>query len=463
MASDIAIQIHSLSKAYRIWTDPKARLSAPIAREIGNLPGIPAPIRNRLNRYYNDCCHSFFALKGITQEIRKGETIGIIGRNGSGKSTLLQIIAGTLSPTTGSVAVNGSVAALLELASGFNPEFTGRENVFLTATVQGLSHREIEARFDEIAAFADIGEFLEQPVKTYSSGMMIRLAFAVRTAVNPDILIVDEALSVGDETFQRKCFARLAEIRERGTTVIFCSHSMGSVVNLCSRALFLHKGELILEGTPKFVTSRYQRFCHAPAHLEAELIHGFRSEKELLSAPEKQSSTENNPAHPEISMNFDPGLISQSRVVYDMQGGEIVEYGVFDQSGKAVNLLKNREYYRFRYKVRFDKTCTGVSFAMLIKNKEGQELGGGRSFPEGSYLEEVSANSIYEVNFLFQCLLTANTYFFNCGVEGFVEGKRAYVHRILDATVVRVLPEKNLLATAQFDFLIEPSYRQIDA
>lgn len=230
-STDIAASVRNAGKVYRIYDKPQDRLKQMLFARFGK-------------RYGRDFC----ALQNVSFEIKRGEALGIIGRNGSGKSTLLQILAGTLTTSWGEVEVQGRVAALLELGSGFNPEFTGRENVYLAAAIAGLSRRQTEERFDGIAAFADIGEFLEQPVKTYSSGMMMRLAFAVQTAVNPDILIIDEALSVGDFFFQQKCARRMRELRRRGTTLLLVSHDMGLVRDLCQSAVYLRKGEMAYWG-----------------------------------------------------------------------------------------------------------------------------------------------------------------------------------------------------------------------
>ncbi len=261
MSSDIAIRVEGVSKAYRIWQDPSARLIAPAIRSLARLfPKDSGPQRSlvaRAGRYYRD----FYALQDINFEVRRGESVGIIGRNGSGKSTLLQIIVGTLTPTAGSVEVNGRVAALLELGSGFNPEFTGRENVFLNGAVLGLSRRQIEDRFDDIAAFADIGDFIDQPVKIYSSGMMLRLAFAVQTAVEPDVLIIDEALSVGDAPFQAKCFAEIRHLQSRGCTILFVSHDIGTVRTFCQQALWLAHGITQVQGPALEVCGAYNRDC----------------------------------------------------------------------------------------------------------------------------------------------------------------------------------------------------------
>jgi lipopolysaccharide transport system ATP-binding protein len=245
-SNNIAIRVTSLSKCYEIYSTPRDRLKQFVAPRLQRLAG-QSP-----RQYFRE----FWALKDVSFEVKKGETVGIIGRNGSGKSTLLQMICGTLTPTTGSIQTNGRVAALLELGSGFNPEFTGRENVYMNAAVLGLSKEEVDARFNEITAFADIGDFVEQPVKTYSSGMMVRLAFAVIAHVDADILVIDEALSVGDAFFTQKCMRYLRKFMEKGT-VLFVSHDTGAVVNLCSHALWLHHGIAKLAGSPKEVSEEY--------------------------------------------------------------------------------------------------------------------------------------------------------------------------------------------------------------
>ncbi len=257
MADDFLIQAEHLTKAYRIWETPSARLKGPLMASLAN--GFPRSsaihkgLTHRASKSYRD----FYALRDVSFSIKRGEATGIIGRNGSGKSTLLQLIAGTLAASQGNLQVNGRVAALLELGSGFNPDFTGRENVHLNGALFGLSRSEVLGKFDEIEAFADIGDFIEQPVKTYSSGMMMRLAFAVAVTLQPDILIIDEALSVGDVFFTQKCFQRIRDIVSRGATLIFVSHDMGAVQNLCDRALLLHQGNLVFDGVPEDCVSRY--------------------------------------------------------------------------------------------------------------------------------------------------------------------------------------------------------------
>lgn len=257
MSDDLAISINNVTKAYRVWDTPSARFISPLQAALGRcMPSSFGPakwLKTRSAASYQD----FYALKDISFSVKRGEAVGIIGRNGSGKSTLLQVIARTLQPTSGKVTVNGRVAALLELGSGFNPEFTGRENVYLNGAVLGLSRAEIDARFDSIASFADIGAFIEQPVKTYSSGMMMRLAFSVQIAVEPEILIVDEALSVGDAQFVAKCIKRVSDFLREGRTLLFVSHDIGLVKQLTSRALYLDQGQKIAFDDTVAVTLAY--------------------------------------------------------------------------------------------------------------------------------------------------------------------------------------------------------------
>lgn len=281
-SAPLLISAENLGKSYRIWKDPAARLKAPLVDALRAL--IPPQLRRKppaSSPYY----HDFEALAGVNFSVRKGETLGIIGRNGSGKSTLLQIICGTLQPSTGNVIVDGRVAALLELGSGFNPEFTGRENVFLNAAILGVSREEATAQMDSILAFADIGEFIDQPVKTYSSGMMVRLAFAVAVSVSPDLLIVDEALSVGDVFFQQKCFDRLRELQSKGVSLLFVSHDMGAIRNLCDRCILLNKGVVIFDGAPEEAVSRY--YAASGDHATTTTL-----PEKLTSAPASESGTE---------------------------------------------------------------------------------------------------------------------------------------------------------------------------
>lgn len=269
MSSNLAIRVENVSKLYQLYDQPQDRLKQSI------LPKLQSLIRMPPRQYYRE----FWALRDISFDIEKGETVGIVGRNGSGKSTLLQMIAGTLSPTFGSVKVNGRLTALLELGSGFNPEFTGRENVYLAGSIMGFSRREMDHWFDDIAAFADIGSFIDQQVKFYSSGMYVRLAFATNIMVQPDIMIVDEALAVGDMKFQVKCMSALRRRQEAGATILFVSHDINAIRSLCTRAIYLDAGQIRQIGPAVEVANAY--FQSMREEIDAELMQAQRSE--LLS------------------------------------------------------------------------------------------------------------------------------------------------------------------------------------
>ncbi len=284
MSSDVAIKVAKLSKCYHIYDQPRDRLKQFILPRLQRMSGLQA------KEYFRN----FWALRDVSFEVKKGETVGIVGRNGSGKSTLLQLICGTLNPTSGSIHTSGRIAALLELGSGFNPEFTGRENVYMNAAILGLSKEEVDSRFDSIAAFAEIGDFIEQPVKTYSSGMIVRLAFAVAINSDPEILIVDEALSVGDELFQRKCFSRMEAIRALGATILFVSHSGGTIVELCDRAILLDNGEKLAVGVPKQIVGRYQKLLYVPVEKRQSVREQIMKDNDELE---------------DIGVNLEPSLL----------------------------------------------------------------------------------------------------------------------------------------------------------
>lgn len=401
----------------------------------------------------------FWALKDVYFEIKKGETVGIIGRNGSGKSTLLQIICGTLNPTSGSVQTNGRIAALLELGSGFNPEFTGRENVYMNAVVLGMSKEEVDERFDSLAAFADIWDFIDQPVKTYSSGMMVRLAFAVAINVDPEILIIDEALSVGDELFQRKCFSRIETIRNSGVTILFVSHSGSSIVELCDRAVLMDSGEKLAVGTPKRIVGLYQKFLYAPADKSETIRVQIRRADECVVVSDNIADDNSHKDHTiiehkqEQQESFDPNLKPSSTIEYESQGAYIEQVKILTLAGKqANNLIRGRTYY-YTYTVKFTKDVSNVLFGILVKTTSGVELGGGTSAssPRES-LALVEDGSIYHVEFRFRCILNHGVYFLNAGVVGEINGTETYLHRLIDVAMFRVQPDTVNLATGIVDF-----------
>lgn len=447
--TDIAIRVQNLSKCYQIYNTPRDRLKQFV------LPRLSRMMDESPKQYFGE----FWALKDVSFEVKKGETVGIIGRNGCGKSTLLQMICGTLNPTNGSIQTNGRIAALLELGSGFNPEFTGRENVYMNAAVLGLSNEEIDMRFDDIVAFADIGEFVEQPVKTYSSGMVVRLSFAVAINVDPEILIVDEALSVGDELFQRKCFSRIEAIRANGATILFVSHSGGTIVELCDRAVLMDAGEKLAVGLPKQIVGRYQKLLYAPADKRDAIREQIRRADEHVlesaSGVEVQSAEEHASLQhiQELQESLDPNLKPSSTIEYESHGAYIESPAVLTLAGQQVNGLVRGKTYRYAYTVRFTKSASNVRFGMLIKTTSGVELGGGVSANSvRDSLAYVKAGSIYRVEFRFHCALNPGVYFLNAGVVGDVDGNETYLHRLIDIAMFRVQPDTENQATGIVDF-----------
>jgi lipopolysaccharide transport system ATP-binding protein len=459
MSSEVAISVRELSKVYRIYAKPEDRL-------------VQMATLGRRRRF-----QEFDALKGVSLEVRRGETVGIIGRNGCGKSTLLQMIVGTLQPTSGSVEVHGRIAALLELGAGFNGEFTGRENVYMNGAILGFSREEMDARFESIAAFASIGNFIERPVKAYSSGMFVRLAFAVATAVEPDILIVDEALAVGDEAFQRKCFARIEAIKERGGTILFVSHGAQTIVQLCDRAVLLDGGEKLLEGEPKLVVGQYQRLVNASgetaAAIRAQIIAGVSE-----SAPADQADMAEDAPPSEIEGDltlpdpepddfeefYDPSLIAESRTEIESRGALIVEPHFTTLSGKKVNVLKAGRRYVYRYRVEFTKEVHQVGFGMLINTTTGLALGGGATdYIRELRLDAAKEGDIVDVAFELSINLTPGVYFLNVGVTMTDDTGYVYAHRVLDALAIRVNWSGPLIATGFVDFGPMPTIKHLPA
>lgn len=451
MSSEIAIKVDGVSKCYHIYDNPRDRLFQMLARG--------------RKQYFRE----FWALHDVSFEIGRGETIGIVGRNGSGKSTLLQCICGTLNMTGGRIDARGRIAALLELGSGFNPEFTGRENVYMNAAVLGLSRGETDARFAEIEAFADIGSFIDQPTKMYSSGMVVRLAFAVAINADASILIVDEALAVGDELFQRKCFAKIEAIKKAGATILFVSHSGGVVIELCDRAILLDGGRKLAEGIPKQIVGQYQKLLYAPADKVAAIRDeilagqgggvpqdGLEDEGRDYSGTPDSDGT---PAAVEDDLEFfDPHLVSTSVLAYESHGVYIDSPRLFLPSGTQVNCLRRGRLYRYGYDASFDVEAGAVRFGMMIKTLSGLELGGAASAASSqSAIAYIPAGSRVRVNFDFECNLNPGTYYLNAGVVGSVGGEETYLHRLVDGCLFRVIPESDDKATGVVDFKCMPN------
>lgn len=423
MSSDIAIKVDNLSKCYQIYDKPRDRLFQMLMR--GH------------RQYYRE----FWALKEVSFEVKKGETVGIIGCNGSGKSTLLQMICGTLNSTSGSIQTHGRIAALLELGSGFNPEFTGYENIYMNAAVLGLSNEEIDARFDDIVAFADIGDFIEQPVKTYSSGMAVRLAFAVQAVIEPDIFVVDEALAVGDEKFQRKCFARLEDLKNRGSSILFVSHSPASIIELCDKTLLLDHGtRLMYSSAPKAIRA-YQKLIYAPIEEQKRLVQEYRATDHSGDNAESLSQVESTIVPNEHLLDaFDPGLIPETTTVYPVQGAEIDSIQIIDTKGQIVNVLQPGENYQFVVSGRFLTNFPGVYFGIHIRTISGVVVTGQRYPEEGKFVEQVVAGKAFRMNFGFRMDVLPGVYFVGGGIWSAQEPSCA--HRILDAIMFRVVQSK---------------------
>lgn len=443
MSSDVLVRARGLGKSYPVYRRPWHRLMQQLSPGGGH-------------RWRDE----FSALRDVDFELRRGETVGIVGRNGSGKSTLLQLICGTLTPSVGSVEVNGRIAALLELGSGFNPEFTGRENVYMNGTVLGLTRREVDARFEAIAAFADIGTFIEQPVKTYSSGMQVRLAFAVAIHVDPEVLVVDEALAVGDEAFQRKCFARLRQLRDAGVSILFVSHSAGTVLEICDRAVLLEDGNLLMDGEPRDVVTEYHRRLYAPvdsADVDPKCS-GTPGDEGSVVVAAYEASTEDVP-----DVDYDPQLASDRVVTYENRGAVIRDLRLENSAGRRVNLLRHGDTYFFRFKAEFTRIACAVRAGMLIKTVTGIGLGGAATAARQDAIPVVEPGSTADITFQFRCSLLPGTYFLNAGILSMIDGEEVFIDRCVDAAMVRVLPDASLLATEYVDFDVRPTLSLRDA
>lgn len=384
--NDVAIRVTNLSKCYEIYANPRDRLKQFV------LPRLQRKAGRKTKQYFRE----FWALKDISFEIKKGETFAIIGRNGSGKSTLLQMICGTLNPTSGNIQTNGRVAALLELGAGFNPEFTGRENVYMNASVLGLSNAEIDERFDTIAAFADIGEFIEQPIKTYSSGMMVRLAFAVAIHVDPEILIVDEALSVGDAYFQAKCAKMIQNIISTGATVLFVSHDTSTVKSLCSRALLLDSGESQFIGEVNTAVEKYYSALVASQNAEKK----SHNQQIINSGSSNTLSFENE--------NFQ-SMASFQRI--ESGAATFLNVLLLDEDGKSVDTVSFGQKVTLRQIIRVNTPISKLGFAYHVRDKNGQDIVySDTGIEANSHILFASAGSVHVVDWTFTIRLREGNY-----------------------------------------------------
>ena len=436
---DPAISVRNLGKFYQLYDRPQDRLKQVWLRAVKSE-----------KRLYND----FWALRDVSFDVPRGETVGIVGCNGSGKSTLLQLIAGTLKPSTGRIKVRGRVAALLELGSGFNPEFTGRENVYLNGAIWGFSRQEMDKLFDRIAAFADIGQFIDQPVKLYSSGMFVRLAFAVQVFVPKENFIVDEALAVGDEAFQRKCMAALERFKNNKGTVLLVSHDTQTIVRNCSSCILLHHGQMLAYGASKPVTDLYTRLMYSDHESAAGIIEALRREglESALfdskaggsagGAAKKMLVIKPKPPEKDAEPDdwFDPGMPKTDEVTYGTGDARITEFGIYNENNQLVNVLVAGRRYRLVYQVHFYTDTRDVQFGMMLKTRDGVEVTGIASRREGFHFEQIDKNTTVEACFSLNCNLVPAAYFMNIGVDGTVRGVSTYLHRRVDAAMIRVIP-----------------------
>ncbi|MCL2718018.1 MAG: ABC transporter ATP-binding protein [Lachnospiraceae bacterium] len=379
----IAIELKGLEKIYKLYDRPSDRLLDAIGLK-----------RRGFKEHY--------ALKGVDLVIRQGETIGIIGANGAGKSTILKIITGVLSPTKGEARVNGRISALLELGAGFNMEYNGIENIYLNGTMMGFSEKEIAAKLDAILSFADIGDYVNQPVKTYSSGMFIRLAFAVAINIEPEILIVDEALSVGDVFFQTKCYQKFEEFRQMGKTIIFVSHDLSSIAKYCDRVVLMNQGEKLSEGSPKEMIDAYKRV--------------LVGQYEMLN-PDLQE--------------------------YGTKEAVIEEYYITEEDGSKVNAIIKGRDYSIHMRVRFNTEIKAPIFAFTVKDSKGTEITGTNTMVEKAFFDIVSAGLVKKVTFTQKMNLQGGDYLLSLGVTGFERDDFKVYHRLYDVLTITAISDKN--------------------
>ncbi len=399
MTSDIAIRVQNLSKCYQIYDNPGDRLKQFVYPRFKQLLGKP------IHPYYRE----FWAVKDVSFEVKRGDTVGIVGRNGSGKSTLLQIICGTLTPTTGDVQTNGRVAALLELGSGFNPEFTGRENIYLNAAVLGLTKDEVDARFDKIAAFADIGDFIDQPVKIYSSGMYVKLAFAVIAHVDADILVIDEALAVGDAVFIQKCMRYIRSFQERGT-LLFVSHDMASVQNLCKSAIWLSNGNVKLTGGSKEVAESYFQYT-------MQAVYGDEVELNVNTPDRNTAATQINDSNAtqieesDFTAEADIAIYNNLGHANGWESGaaNIVSAALTSLDTYRKGVLNGGEKVRLRIRAKAHSDLNNALIGFLVRDRLGQDLFGENTFMsmQGKPCQVLSGHE-FEAEFVFQFPMLPN-------------------------------------------------------
>ena len=419
MDNNIAIKVTDLEKVYKLYDKPSDRLKE--ALHIGR------------GKHHTE--HR--ALKGVNMAIRQGECVGIIGTNGSGKSTILKIITGVLSPTAGNVEVNGRISALLELGAGFNMEYNGIENIYLNGTMIGFSKKEIDQKLDEILAFADIGDYVYQPAKTYSSGMFVRLAFAVAINIDPEILIVDEALSVGDVFFQAKCYHKFEEFKEMGKTIVFVSHDLSSISKYCDRVVLLNQGIKLGEGMPKQMIDTYKQVLvgqYTPPEAEGERL----LDDEQLRAMAAKGVDGSKLGGEKAGIAENPDLLE-----YGSKKAQITEYYITDEKGTKTSAILKGSSFSIHMRVEMTEKIAAPIFAFTIKNVRGTEITGTNTMFEKAFLESVEAGETKEITFTQDMNLQGGDYLLSLGVTGYEEDDFTVYHRLYDVLNVTVVSDKD--------------------
>lgn len=425
-----SIRVNEVTKVYQLYEKPIDRLKETLLGGKKN--------------YHKD----FFALDKVSFDVKKGETVGIIGTNGSGKSTILKIITGVLTPTSGSVEINGKISALLELGAGFNNEYTGIENVYMNGTMMGYSKKEMDEKLPEILDFADIGDFVYQPVKTYSSGMFVRLAFALAINVDPEILIVDEALSVGDVFFQAKCFRKIDEIRQKGTTVLMVTHDMGSVIKYCDKVVLLNKGQYVAQGEAGEMVDLYKKI------LANQFDDGGKDVEKLIEDKKKKHGVN----------TFDKGegdtwkskiTVNPDKIEYGDGRAEIIDMGIADKDKNVTNLIMKGEMFYILERIRFNNTITNPIFTYTIKDKKGTELTGTNTMYENADTDIVHEGDVYTVIFKQKMNLQGGEYLISISCTGFEEGEFVVYHRLYDVLNLTVLSNRNTVGVYDMESEVE--------
>lgn len=424
--SDIAIKIEHISKVYKLYNNPMDRLKESL--------GLAK------NKKYTE----YYALDDIDLQVKRGETVGIIGTNGAGKSTILKIITGVLTPSSGNVEINGRISALLELGAGFNMEYTGLENVYLNGTMIGFTRQEIDAKLNDILEFADIGDFINQPVKTYSSGMFVRLAFAVAINIEPEILIVDEALSVGDVFFQAKCYHKFEEFKKMGKTILFVTHDMGSIQKYCDQVVLLSHGKKIGEGQPKEMIDAYKKLLVNQYSVDDDVI-----PNNLQSLDNSESSKSTYDIWKE-NMVINPDMISYGNGMAD-----IIDYASFDDKNNIGNVFDLNEEYSIMMKVKFNKKVIDPIFAFTIKDIKGTEIAGTNTMYEGITTGYVEAGEERIVKFSQKMKLPKGDYLVSFGCTGYRKGEFTVYSRLYDVFTITVTTTKSMVGFFDLDSKVE--------